>query len=85
VLEAIFQPGTGRWKRSARNGMSTSSGYTISLAPKPPPTSGAITRTRWGSNPSRSQMNWRTWCGTWVASTFTIPRVGVRAANDRSV
>ena len=37
----------------------------MSLAPKPPPTSGAITRTWCGGRSSRSQMNWRTWCGTW--------------------
>ncbi|PYM32325.1 MAG: hypothetical protein DME15_14425 [Candidatus Rokuibacteriota bacterium] len=72
---------TGRPKRIVSSGISTSSGYTMSLAPKPPPTSGAITRTRWGSRPSSSQTNWRTWCGTWEdAHTVSSPAIELYSA-----
>jgi hypothetical protein len=53
-----------RPSRIARNGTRTSSGYTISLLPNPPPTSGATTRTRWGGNSSNSAKTRRTSCGT---------------------
>src|SRR5207249_1248537 len=77
---------TGRPKRIASSGMSTSSGYTMSLAPKPPPTSGAITRTRWGGRSSSSQMNWRTWCGACVdAHTVSSPAMALYSATSPRV
>src|SRR3989442_1123531 len=77
---------TGRPKRIASSGMSTSSGYTMSLEPKPPPTSGAITRTRWGGRSSSSQMNWRTWCGACVeAHTVSSPAIALYSATSPRV
>ena len=76
-LDNITSQSAGREKGEARrhgsrsslkvgNSASTSSPYTCSLEPKPPPTSGAITRTRSSPIPSRIDRNRRTKCGTWV-------------------
>ena len=52
--------------RRAAMTVSTSSGVNWSLPPKPPPTSGAITRTLLSGMPSTSEVKIRTKCGTWV-------------------
>ncbi len=50
------------------------SGYTCSLAPNPPPTSGAIVRTASRSTPSTSARSFRTSNGTWVdTQTVYVP------------
>ena len=55
----------------------------MSLAPKPPPTSGAITRTWCGARSSRSATNWRIWCGTWEeAHTVSWPSAGVPVRHE---
>jgi hypothetical protein len=91
---------TGRPRCLARWATSTSSGYTLTLGPKPPPTSGAITRTRSSASPSISEIRVRTANGTWVedhtvsssrppSQAATTPRVSsglppVRGTTTRS-
>src|SRR2546422_4985107 len=58
----------------------------MSLAPEPPPTAGASTRTRWGGRSSSSQMNWRTWCGACVdAHTVSSPAIALYSATSPRV
>src|SRR4029453_16595742 len=58
----------------------------MSLAPKPPPTSGAITRTWWGARSRSSPTNWRIWCGTWEdAHTVSCSSVGFQSATSPRV
>ena len=46
----------------AATGISKSSGYPVALVPKPPPTSGAMTRTLWGGSPSAATSPcWTKW------------------------
>ena len=55
---------TGRRSRRATAASRTSSGYTCPLAPKPPPTSGAITRTCSSARPRAAAIAARTANGT---------------------
>src|SRR5438034_1280265 len=64
---------TGRPVRTAAAAQTRYSGYTASLAPKPPPTSGAMTRTRSFARPSHSARSFRMSNGTWV-ETHTVSR-----------
>ncbi len=58
---------TGRSRRLASTSTSTSSAYTCSLAPKPPPTSGATTRSLSSGTSSIPESTKRAMCGIWVA------------------
>ena len=62
-------------------GTSTSSGYTSALQPKPPPTSGVITRTDRSARPSiPATMPRRMW-GHWLDAQIVIsPVTGSRCA-----
>ncbi len=57
---------TGRWSLRETQENRASSPVIWSLAPKPPPTSGAMTRTRSSLIPSIRPRNRRTKCGTCV-------------------
>ena len=57
---------TGRSSLRARARISASSPYTCSLAPKPPPTSGATTRILSSDMPSTPLSTKRAMWGTWV-------------------
>ena len=61
-----------------------SSAYVFSFAPKPPPTSGAITRQRDSGTPQTTATNVRTKCGTWVelysvSSSAAAPQLAITA------
>ncbi len=74
---------TGRPSRRASQTISTSSALSI-FAPKPPPTSGAITRTCAGSSPSVPASTMRSWCGVCVESqAVTRPSGPTSAAAER--
>ena len=57
---------TGRLSRRARTSARASSAYTLSFAPKPPPTSGATTRSLVSEMPQIAARMSRTKCGTCV-------------------
>ena len=57
---------TGRPSRLARASTSASSPYTCSLDPKPPPTSGATTRSLSSGMPTIPPRMKRAMCGIWV-------------------
>ncbi len=61
-----------RWAMTARV---TSSGYSPNLTPKPPPTSGAMTRTMLWDRPRVAAMSFRSIWGAWWVSHTTIPLV----------
>ncbi len=74
---------TGRPSLRASQAMRISSGLII-FAPKPPPTSGAITRTSAGSSPSIPASTIRSWCGVCVDShAVRRPSSPTSAAADR--
>jgi hypothetical protein len=58
--------------RRATSIVVTSSGVTCSLPPKPPPTSGAITRTLLSGTEQVTASMVRRRCGTWVADHITV-------------
>ena len=63
----------------------SSSGYTGPFVPKPPPTSGAVTRTESGASTSASAIRWRTPYGICVlahACSVSVTR-SQRAATAR--
>jgi hypothetical protein len=57
---------TGRPSLRATSSVRSSSGNTVSLPPKPPPTSGAITRSLCSGRPRVSAVMVLRMCGTWV-------------------
>ena len=57
---------TGRARRMASAATATSSGKSCIFGPKPPPTSGAITRMRLAAIPRLRARPSRSRCGTWV-------------------
>ncbi len=58
---------TGRPSLRATTSAMTSSAYTLSFEPKPPPTSGAMTRICCSGMPHVSASISRRMCGIWVA------------------
>ncbi len=62
---------TGRRSRIAAPATTTSSRPITHLSPNPPPTSGAMTRTRLSAIPSACAMPDLTWCGTCVDTRAT--------------
>ena len=59
-----------------------------SLEPKPPPTSGAMTRILCSGMPVTSEMKMRTKCGTWVADQIvyeSTPAVGSTTTERGSI
>ena len=62
---------TGRLSLRAARVQSTSSGVTCSFPPKPPPTSGAMTRSLCSGMPVSRAMKTLTKCGTCVADQIT--------------
>ena len=68
---------------SLRASQTTSSSSALSIfAPKPPPTSGAITRICSGSSPSMPASTMRSWCGVWVESQAVSRPSGPSSAAD---
>src|SRR5205823_5260877 len=74
---------TGRPSRRASHGISTSSRYGPPFTPKPPPTSGAITRTRSGARPSSRATSSRIRWGTCVEDQMVSAPFSQRAATAR--
>ena len=58
---------TGRLRRRASARQRTSSAYTLSFEPKPPPTEGAITRSFCSGTPTVMPNMILRMCGIWVA------------------
>ena len=74
---------SGRPSRRASHGMSTSSRYGPPLTPNPPPTSGAMTRTRAGIRPSSRATSSRIRWGTCVEDQIVSASSAQRAATPR--
>ena len=64
---------TGRPRRRASQAATTNSGYADPLAPNPPPTAGAITRTRSGGSSSAAATTSRVSWGRWVVHHSVTP------------
>ena len=74
---------TGRCSLRASATISASSPYTCSLAPKPPPTSGAMTRILSSDMPSTPLSTKRVMWGTWVEEYSVTPSPWGSASEER--